>query len=458
MRRLLYVIALFMLALVLSAALRSPRSASYVVDEVLVRFKPGISSQAVSTLAAVVQARVMAFTPALRMHRLRLAGTIGVDEAVRRLQALEGVELAEPNYRVHAFAVPNDPSFSKLWGLNNSGQTGGSADADIDAPEAWEVATGSPTVLVGIIDSGIDYRHADLQANLYTNPGEDAWSNPNDPSTGNGIDDDGNGLIDDWKGYDFYTDSNNPYDENGHGTHVAGIVGAVGNNSLGIVGVCWKVRLLGIRFLDASGNGNVGDAIEGIQYGVQMGVRVFNNSWGGADKSTFLEQAVELAHTHNALFVAAAGNDGVNTDTSPEYPACLETANVISVAASDHGDQRALWGDDNSDNNNDCGFSCSNAVAAVPGSNYGPQSVDLAAPGKDIYSTVPGGYAVFSGTSMAAPYVSGAAALLLARNPTLTDLQLKQQLLNSVDPLSAFSGLTVSGGRLNLQKALAGVQ
>lgn len=457
MRRLLYFIALFVFFIVLSAALRSPRQLGYLSDEVLVRFKPAVSTQAASTLAATVQARVVAVVPALRMQRLRLTGTISVEEALRRLRALDQVELAEPNYRVRALGIPNDLSFSKQWGLNNSGQNGGLADADIDAPEAWDTITGSTTVLVGIVDSGIDYRHTDLRANLYTNPGEDPWSNPDDPTTGNKIDDDGNGLVDDWKGYDFYTDTNNPYDENGHGTHVAGIIGATGNNNLGVAGVCWQVRLLPLRFLDASGNGNVGDAIEAIDYGVRMGVRVFNNSWGGADKSTFLEDAVRRAHDANALFVAAAGNDGVNTDTAPEYPACLEVANVVSVAASDAGDQRALWGDDNNDNTNDCGFACSNAVAAVPGSNYGPTSVDLAAPGKDIYSTVPGGYALFSGTSMAAPYVSGAAALLLARNVSLTDLQLKQRLLSSVDPLAAFSGLTVTAGRLNLQKALAGL-
>ncbi|HQI50350.1 MAG TPA: S8 family serine peptidase, partial [bacterium] len=390
-------------------------------------------------------------------YRLRLIGTISVEEALGRLRALDQVELAEPNYRVSAFGTPNDPSFSKQWGLHNTGQSGGLADADIDAPDAWETATGSTSIIVGIVDSGIDYRHPDLRANLYTNPGEDPWSNPDDPTTGNKIDDDGNGYIDDWKGYNFYTDTNDPYDENGHGTHVAGIVGAAGNNGVGVSGVCWQVRLLPLRFLDASGNGNVGDEIEAIEYGVRTGVRDFNNSWGGADKSTFLEEAVQLAHDHNALFVAAAGNDGVNTDTTPEYPACLQIDNVVSVAASDQGDQRALWGDDNDDNTNDCGFACSNAVAAVPGSNYGPASVDLAAPGKDIYSTVPGGYAVFSGTSMAAPFVSGAAALLLARNFSLTDLQLKQRLLSSVDPLSAFSGLTVTAGRLNLQKALAGL-
>ncbi|HOT95827.1 MAG TPA: S8 family serine peptidase [bacterium] len=457
MRRLLYLIALFIFFMALSAALRSPQDPGYLTDELLVRFKPAVTTQAVSSLAATVQARAVAVVPVLRMYRLRLIGTISVEEALGRLRALDQVELAEPNYRVSAFGTPNDPSFSKQWGLHNTGQSGGLADADIDAPDAWETATGSTSIIVGIVDSGIDYRHPDLRANLYTNPGEDPWSNPDDPTTGNKIDDDGNGYIDDWKGYNFYTDTNDPYDENGHGTHVAGIVGAAGNNGVGVSGVCWQVRLLPLRFLDASGNGNVGDAIEAIEYGVRMGVRVFNNSWGGADKSTFLEEAVQLAHDHNALFVAAAGNDGVNTDTTPEYPACLQIDNVVSVAASDQGDQRALWGDDNDDNTNDCGFACSNAVAAVPGSNYGPASVDLAAPGKDIYSTVPGGYAVFSGTSMAAPFVSGAAALLLARNFSLTDLQLKQRLLSSVDPLSAFSGLTVTAGRLNLQKALAGL-
>jgi subtilisin family serine protease len=456
MRRLLYFIALFVLFLALSASFRSTEGMSYVTDEVLVRFKPAIGAQAISTMAANVGARVVATVPSIRMQRLRLTGTVGVEEAVQLLRAQAQVELAEPNYKVRASATPNDASFSRLWGLHNSGQTGGLADADIDAPEAWDVTTGSETVLVGIIDSGIDYRHTDLRANIFTNPGEDPWSDPNDPTTGNLIDDDGNGLIDDWKGYNFLANTNDPYDDNGHGTHVSGIIGAAGNNAQGVTGVCWKVRLVGIKFLDASGEGNVGDAIEGIEYAANMGVRILNNSWGGPDKSTFLEDAVKYAHSKNVLFVCAAGNDGVSTDATPEYPACLNVDNVISVAATDHGDQRALWGDD-SENTDDCGFTCSNALAAVPGSNYGAKSVDLAAPGKDIYSAVPGGYAVFSGTSMAAPYVSGAAALLLARNSGLADMQLKQRLMNSVDPLTAFSGLSVTGGRLNVQKALAGL-
>ena len=457
MRRLLYLIALFIMIILLSASLRMGQGPSFVNNEVLVRFKPATSSQSISAMAANVRARILSTTPAIRMYRLQLDGTLSVEEAVRQLQALDQVELAEPNYRVKASAViPNDASFTKLWGLNNSGQTGGLADADIDAPEAWSMTTGSASILVCILDSGIDYFHADLKGNIYTNPGEDAWSDPNNPASGNKLDDDGNGLIDDWKGYNFSTDNNDPYDDNGHGTHVAGIIGATGNNTLGVTGVCWQVKLMGIRFLNSSGDGNVGDAIEGIEYAVMMGARIINNSWGGSDKSVFLEEAIKFAHSRNVLFVAAAGNNGVNTDLYPEYPACFNVDNVISVAASDHGDQRALWGD-NGDNTDDCGFSCANAVAAVPGSNYGAATVDLAAPGKEIYSTVPGGYAVFSGTSMAAPYVSGAAALLLARNSSLTNLQLKQRLMDGVDQLTAFNGLSVTNGRLNVQKSLAGL-
>jgi len=456
MRRLLYLIILLIFFIALSAGMRSTTAPAYVEDEVLVRFKPATSAKAVSVLTAAVEARVLSFSPSLAMHRLKLTGGMGVEEAVAHLRAQDQVELAEPNYRIKALATPNDPSFGKLWGLSNTGQTGGLADADIDAPEAWSTTTGSAAVLVAIMDTGIDYRHVDLKANDYTNPGEDPWSDPNDPATGNKLDDDGNGLIDDWKGYDFHAKDNDPYDENGHGTHVAGIAGAVGNNSLGVTGVCWQVRLVGIRVLDSSGDGNVGVAIDGIEYAVGLGARILNLSWGGPDKSIFLEQAIDYAHNHNILVVAAAGNDGVNADVSPQYPACLALENIVSVAATDHGDQRALWGESD-DNTDDCGFSCSNALAAVPGSNWGATTVDLAAPGKEIYSTVPGGYAVFSGTSMAAPHVSGAAALLLARDPGLTDLQLKQRLLSSVDPLLSFNGLSVTGGRLNLQKALAGL-
>ena len=456
MRRFLYLIVLFIFFLMLAGALRSPQGPAYLADEVLVRLRPAVSTQALTALAAQVGGRPVAFSPAVRMHRLRLEGPLGVEEALKLLRAEARVELAEPNYRVKASVVPNDPGFSRLWGLNNTGQSGGQADADIDAPEAWNLTNGSSAVLVGIIDSGIDYSHADLRANLYSNPGEDAWVNPNDPSSGNGRDDDGNGLIDDWRGYNFLAANNNPYDDNGHGTHVAGIVGAAGNNSTGVTGVNWNVRLVGLKFLNDAGDGNVGDAIEAIEYAAAIGVQILNNSWGGPDKSTFLEDAIRYAHSRGILFVCAAGNNGVNTDATPEYPACLTVENVMSVAASDHGDQRALWGDDG-ESNDDCGFGCSNAVAAVPGSNYGATSVDLAAPGKDIYSTVPGGYAVMSGTSMAAPYVSGAAALLLARNPGLTNLQLKQRLISSTDALAAFSGLSVSGGRLNLQKAVAGL-
>lgn len=455
MRRFLYVIGLFIVFVMMSAAWKSPRSSQFVDGEILVKFKGTVSAQSRETIVSSLGARTVARVRSIGVQRLRLTGDMSVQSAIDQLYQSGAVDYAEPNYLVHASIIPNDTQFAQQWGLRNTGQTGGLSGADIDAAPAWDTITGTASVLIGVLDSGLDYRHADLRNNLYTNPGEDPWSDPNDPSTGNKIDDDGNGLVDDWKGFNFLTDNNDVYDDNAHGTHVAGIAGAVGNNGQGVSGVCWQVRIMGLKFLNTAGDGNVGDAIEAIEYAANLGVDILNCSWGGPDYSETLRNMVSYANGQGVLLVAAAGNGGVNTDDSPEYPACFEVANVISVAASDAGDQRAVWGDEN-ENTDDCGFSCSNVVAAVPGSNFGATTVDLAAPGKDILSTVPGGYAVFSGTSMSAPYVSGAAALVLARNPGLTPSQLKQRLMNTVDKVSAFSGLCVTGGRLNLQKALAG--
>ncbi len=455
MRRLLYVIGLFVVVVMMSAAWKSPRSSQFVDGEVLVKFKGTVSAQSSESIVSNLGARTMARVRSIGVQRLRLPGDMTVQEAIEQLYKSGAVEYAEPNYLVRASIIPNDTQFGQQWGLRNTGQTGGLSGADIDAAPAWDTITGTTSVIIGVLDSGMDYRHADLKNNLYTNPGEDPWSDPNDPSTGNKIDDDGNGLVDDWKGFNFLADHNDVYDDNAHGTHVAGIAGAVGNNGQGVSGVCWQVRIMGLKFLNAAGDGNVGDAIEAIEYAANMGVDILNCSWGGPDYSETLRNMVTYANGQGVLLVAAAGNGGVNTDDTPEYPACFEVPNVISVAASDAGDQRAVWGNEN-ETTDDCGFGCSNVVAAVPGSNFGVTTVDLAAPGKDILSTVPGGYAVFSGTSMSAPYVSGAAALVLARNPGWTPSQLKGRLMNTVDKVSAFSGLCVTGGRLNLQKALAG--
>ena len=305
----------------------------------------------------------------------------------------------EFNYQVSINVIPNDPQFSALWGLNNTGQTGGGFDADIDAAEAWDVEQGSDAVVVAVIDTGIDYNHQDLAANMWRNAGEIA---------GNGIDDDLNGFVDDVYGYDFINNDGNPMDDNSHGTHVAGTIGAVGNNNLGIVGVSHEVSLMALKFLGSDGSGWTTDAARAVDYAVSMGADIMNASFGGVGFSSVMNDALNRANQAGVLFVAAAGNDyGNNNDLSPHYPSSYDVPNVVAVAATDHRDQLAWF------------------------SNYGSTSVDLAAPGVNVLSTIPGNsYASYDGTSMATPHVAGAAALLLAQDPTLTVTQLKQILIS----------------------------
>jgi len=258
-----------------------------------------------------------------------------------------------------------------LWGLHNTGQTGGGSDKDIDGPEAWDLLTGSKDVLVGIIDTGIDRNHEDLSENMWTNPNEIA---------GNGVDDDQNGYIDDIHGWDFYNNDNNPHDDNSHGTHCAGTIGAVGNNGKGVVGVSWKVSMVGLKFLGGSGGGYLSDGIKSIAYATKIGVDLTSNSWGGGGYSSSMKTAIDEAAAAGIGFVAAAGNHAGDNDAYPSYPASYESENVISVGAHDHFAKSAY-------------FSC-----------YGKTSVDLFAPGVNILSTIPGnGYASYSGTSMAHP-------------------------------------------------------
>ncbi len=346
-----------------------------------------------------------------------------VQQGLDVVKGLGGVKFVEPNYVVSAAQLfPDDPDFTELWGMHNTGQSGGTADADIDAPEGWEIATGSSDVIVGIIDTGIDYTHPDLAANIWTNPGE---------IPGNGIDDDGNGYIDDVYGWNFFNDDNDPMDDHGHGTHVAGTVGAVGDNALGVTGVAWSVSLAALKFLGADGSGFTSDAVRAVEYATMMGFDITNNSWGGGGFSLALYEAIEAAGAAGQLFVAAAGNDGLDNDTFPQYPSSYDLDNIIAVAATDDEDALA-------------GFS-----------NYGATSVDLAAPGVSIYSTtMGGGYGTMSGTSMASPHVAGAAAVLKSFNPLQTPADLKAALLTGVDSLPALTGLMVSGGRLNLNGAL----
>lgn len=394
---------------------------NYSAARILVSFTDPNASNNVAPLANGLQwGRTFSLVPGLR--ELSVGAGWSVTQALSTVRSLRNVAYAEPDYRVTADATPNDTSFGSLWGLNNIGQSGGRSDADVDAPEAWNTSTGSGNFVVGIIDTGIDYNHPDLAANMWTNPGEIA---------GNGIDDDRNGYVDDLRGYDFANNDADPMDDNGHGTHVAGTIGAVGNNGVGVTGVNWRVKMAALKFLDASGSGYTSDAVRALDYAVAKGIRVTNNSWGGGGDSSSLRTAIQRAQTAGSIFVAAAGNDGQNTDVTVSYPASYSYDNIVSVAATDRNDALASF------------------------SNYGATTVDIAAPGVSILSTTPNNtYSTYNGTSMATPHVTGVVALVWDRNPTWTYRQVINQVLSTADPVTGLSGKVATGGRLNAAKAI----
>ena len=338
------------------------------------------------------------------------------------LKKLPYVQYAEPDFIVKADMIPNDPSFNQLWGMHNTGQNGGTPGADIKAPQAWDITTGDTNIIVGVIDTGIDYLHPDLSANIWTN-----W----DEIPGNGIDDDNNGYIDDVHGWDFSNNDNNPMDDNFHGTHVAGTIGAVGNNGIGVAGVAWKVRLMPLKFLDHNGNGYTSNAISAIEYATENGARLTNNSWGGGEVSQALFDAINSANSAGILFIVSAGNNSSDNDNTPYYPSCFNLDNIISVASTDSKDSLSVF------------------------SNWGLSNVDIAAPGSSIFSTKPNNtYGELSGTSMAAPHVAGAAVLAWAKFPGFTHHQIKQQLLGSSDQKNHLLNKISSGGRLNSYHAV----
>jgi subtilisin family serine protease len=388
----------------------------------IAKFKAGAANNARGLLVARHGLREVAALRGIGAFVLEFADEARDPHAVAAaLRDSELVEYAEPDYVLRAARLPSDPLFPELWGLHDG------ADHDIDAPQAWDVTTGDPAVVVGVIDTGIAYTHPDLAANMWRNLGE---------VPGNFLDDDRNGWVDDVYGVDCVNGDGDPLDDHDHGSHVAGTIGAVANNGRGVVGVAWDVRLMALKFLAADGSGLTSDAVECLDYARSMrlrgvNVRLTSNSWGGTGQSQALSDAIRRAADAGILFVAAAGNAATNSDTEPFYPAAHPHPEILSVAATSRSDALASF------------------------SNYGPRSVDLAAPGVGILSTVrSGSYGSFSGTSMATPHVAGAAALVFARNPGASPLGVKAAILNGVDPLPSLAGRLVSGGRLDARRAL----
>jgi subtilisin family serine protease len=417
--------------------------------EVLVRFKPGVSEERVEEIAAGLNDRVEDEIESVE----GLAAIDDLDDAdaeavAAQYASLPEVEYAEPNFRIELdprdvsygresggrfvaplAAGPNDPRFSEQWGLANTGQRSGVAEADISALAAWGKTKGSRKVVVAVLDSGVDYTHPDLAANM--------WRRPADMEM---YFDEQLGVVDDSDGFSALAEERDPMDENGHGTHCSGIVGAVGDNGLGIAGVNWQVEIMPLKFMNRRGFGSTKDAIEAINYVIArrkdgVNVRVISASWGSPARSRALEDVIRKAGEADISFFAAAGNDGADADKRPHFPSGYKLPNLVSVAALDRRDQLA-------------GFS-----------NYGAKSVHLAAPGKEILSTWLGGqYEEHSGTSMATPFVAGVAALVLSVEPNLSVKELRGRLFDSADRLDALKGKVSTGGRVNAARAVGAVQ
>ena len=403
--------------------------------EVLVKFRSGVSQETIENITARFHDRVedrIESDPGL--ESIDDLDNADANALAAKYSTLPEVEYAEPNFEITVDAkgeplvpvFPSDPQFSDQWALKNSGQRGGKEGADISASLAWAKTTGSDKVVVAVLDSGVDYTHEDLAGNMWTRPDNMAPYHDNEL-----------GTIDDENGFNAIDNASDPMDENGHGTHCAGIIGAEGENDLGIAGVNWKVQIMPLKFMNAGGFGTTKDAIEAINYVIDrkkagVNVRIISASWGSTQKSRALEEMIRKAYENDILFVAAAGNASTNNDRSPHYPSSYNVPNVISVAALDRHDQLASF------------------------SNYGPKSVAVAAPGVEILSTWLGNqYEEKSGTSMATPVVSGVAALILSEHPRMSVDELRKKILDSTDPIVALKGKIVTGGRINAAKAVA---
>jgi subtilisin family serine protease len=416
------------LLLIATQFLFSPKSSSqanesesYVNGEILVKFKPGESPSQIQSVHSRIGATVLKEFTQIGWQHIKLPDGMSVEEGIRAYKNLQEVTDAQPNYIYSINATPNDPSYSQLYGMTR-----------ISAPTAWDITTGSSSIVVAVIDTGVNYNHEDLTTNMWRNPGETA---------GNNVDDDGNGFVDDVYGYDFINSDSDPNDDNSHGSHCAGTIGATGNNGLGVAGVNWNVRIMALKTHASNGNSTAAAVIAAFQYARMMknrgvNIRVTSSSWSGAPEAPGYDQAlkdaIDAAGDAGILSVFASGNGARNIDPSPEYPASYTSPSILSIAASDSNDNKASF------------------------SNYGVVSVDVAAPGVSILSTVLGtsNYGFKSGTSMATPHTAGAAALLAAANPSLSAQSLKATLMNTVDALPQWNGNVLTGGRINIARAI----
>jgi thermitase len=422
-KRIIFSVILFSSLSILAA----PRIES-VPGEYIVRLKQGqMQLKSIEALSQDLGSFVKSTIPSQNIVVIKRPVFEIQSSAIQALRQNNLVDIIEPNFIYHMNRVPNDPKILQLWGLQNSGQkdsdgTVGKVGMDINAEKAWDIQTGSKKTIVAVIDTGVDYNHPDLAENMWTNKAE--------LNGKAGVDDDGNGVIDDIHGYNAVTDGGDPLDDQGHGSHCSGTIGAKGNDGKGIVGVNWDVSIMAVKFLDKNGSGTLENAIKAIDYATKMGAKIMSNSWGGGGFSQTLLDSIKNSEAAGAIFIAAAGNDGSNNDTTPSYPASYEVSNIVSVAA-----------------HNNVG-----GIASF--SNYGKKTVHIGAPGVNIYSTTGGAYDSFSGTSMATPHVSGVAALLWSNEPKLTAIQIKQRMLATARPVSSMSKKTVSGGVVDAYAAL----
>jgi len=425
------ILLVFLLSFFLSPSVTfAQHEPAFKEGELLVKFKSATSLHVATISHGRFGSQIVKHFRKTRVQLVKLRNSLTAREAIEMYKQDPSVEYAEPNYKLYALDVlPNDPRFNDLWGLHNTGRFGGTPGADIGALEAWQTTTGGSDVVVAVIDSGVEYNHEDLSANMWTNDAElngSPW-----------IDDDGNGYVDDIYGIDAVNKDSDPMDDEGHGTHCSGTIGAVGDNGIGVVGVNWDTRIMALKFIGPDGIGLAGDAIECLEYAIDMkqnyghNIRVINGSWGGGEYSQSMYDTIQAAKDADILFVAAAGNDAQDNDTFSNYPSSYALPNIISVAATDQNDALGLF------------------------SNWGLTSVDVAAPGVNIVSSTPGNnYESRYGTSMAVPHVCGLITLILSQHPEYSWNQVKWNILLSVDAIASLNGIVSTGGRINANSAL----